>query len=80
MLSSAVSAQGFQMVARWKPQILKHVRSVQCREHGPGPLDQIRREPFAVAILYCARSELSTCADDHAVMYHDAIHNSRRRV
>ncbi len=65
MLARPISAQGLQMVARRKTQILQHMRGVQRLQHGPRPPNKVRGEPLAEPAGEGLCGQLAPCADDH---------------
>ena len=77
MLSCTISAQGFKVIARRKPQIFEHDGGIQCRKHGARAFDQVGWKAFAEAVLNCASGKLSTCTNDHMDLYHIMIHIAR---
>ena len=67
MLPGTPTFQLLEMVARWKPEVLKDSGGVHCRQHGAGPLDHISRKTLAISVLHRIGRKLALRAYDHEV-------------
>ena len=65
VLPCPVTFQFFQMVARWKPQVLHNNRCIKRREHRPSALHQVTGEAFAAFAFNGFGSEFVLGASDH---------------